>query len=37
MFAELERISGFSLFKQRAVLNGRSEEVVDLAKVNLFR
>ena len=33
----LEQISGFSLFMLRAVLSGRGDEVVDLAKVNLFR
>src|SRR5215470_3812423 len=32
-----EQISGFSLFMLRAVLSGRGDEVVDLAKVNLFR
>ncbi len=33
----LEQISGFSLFMLRAVLSGRGDEVIDLAKVNLFR
>jgi pyruvate dehydrogenase (quinone) len=28
---------GFSLFMLRAVLSGRGDEIVDLAKVNLFR
>jgi pyruvate dehydrogenase (quinone) len=32
-----EQAKGFSLFMLRAVLNGRADEVVDLAKVNLFR
>ncbi len=32
-----EEAKGFSLFMLRAVLNGRADEVVDLAKVNLFR
>jgi pyruvate dehydrogenase (quinone) len=32
-----EQAKGFSLFMLKAVLNGRAEEVVDLAKVNLFR
>ena len=33
----LEQAKGFSLFMTRAVLNGRADEVIDLAKVNLFR
>jgi pyruvate dehydrogenase (quinone) len=33
----LEQMKGFSLFALRAVLSGRGDEVVDLAKVNLFR
>ena len=33
----LEQAKGFSLFMMRAVLNGRGDEVIDLAKVNLFR
>ena len=32
-----EQAKGFSLFMMRAVLNGRADEVIDLAKVNLFR
>jgi len=28
---------GFSLFLLKAVLSGRGDEIVDLAKVNLFR
>jgi pyruvate dehydrogenase (quinone) len=32
-----EQAKGFSLFMLKAVLNGRADEVVDLAKVNLFR
>jgi pyruvate dehydrogenase (quinone) len=28
---------GFSLYMIRAVLNGRSDEVIDLAKTNLLR
>ena len=32
----LEQAKGFSLFMLRAVLNGRGDEIVDLAKVNLF-
>jgi len=33
----LEQMKGFSLFMLKAVLSGRGDEVVDLAKVNLFR
>jgi pyruvate dehydrogenase (quinone) len=33
----LEQAKGFSLFALRAVLSGRGDEVVDLAKVNLLR
>ena len=32
-----EQAKGFSLFMLRVVLNGRADEIVDLAKVNLFR
>src|SRR6202166_723065 len=32
-----EQVKGFSLFALKAVLSGRGDEVVDLAKVNLFR
>ena len=32
-----EQARGFGLFMLKAVLNGRADEVVDLAKVNLFR
>jgi pyruvate dehydrogenase (quinone) len=32
-----EQAKGFSLFTMRAVLNGRADEVIDLASVNLFR
>jgi pyruvate dehydrogenase (quinone) len=32
-----EQAKGFSLFALKAVLGGRGDEVVDLAKVNLFR
>ena len=32
-----EQAKGFSLYMLRAVLNGRGDEIVDLAKVNLFR
>ena len=30
-------VKGFSLFMLKAVLGGRADEVIDLAKVNLFR
>ena len=33
----LEQAKGFSLFMLKAILNGRGDEIVDLAKVNLFR
>jgi len=32
-----EQMTGFSLFMLKAVLSGRGDEIVDLAKVNLFR
>src|ERR1700757_2997779 len=32
-----EQAKGFSLFMLRAVLNGRADEIVDLAKINLLR
>src|SRR6267143_1783837 len=32
-----EQAKGFSLFMLRAVLSGRGDEIVDLAKINLFR
>jgi pyruvate dehydrogenase (quinone) len=32
-----EEAKGFSLYMLRAVLNGRGDEVIDLAKTNLFR
>jgi pyruvate dehydrogenase (quinone) len=32
-----DQAKGFSLFVLRAVLSGRGDELVDLAKVNLFR
>ena len=32
-----EQAKGFGLFMLKAVLNGRSDEIVDLAKVNLLR
>jgi len=33
----LEEAKGFSLFMLRAVLSGRGDEIVDLARVNVFR
>ncbi|HEY1418085.1 MAG TPA: thiamine pyrophosphate-dependent enzyme, partial [Myxococcaceae bacterium] len=33
----LEQVKGFGLFALKAVLSGRGDELVDLAKVNLFR
>ena len=33
----LEQVKGFSLFMVKAVLSGRGDEIVDLAKTNLFR
>ena len=32
-----EQVKGFSLFTLKAVLNGRGDKIVDLAKINLFR
>lgn len=33
----LEQMSGFSLFMLKAVLSGRGDEIIDLARINLFR
>ena len=33
----LDQAWGFSLYMIRAVLSGRGDEVIDLAKANLFR
>ena len=33
----LEQVTGFGLFMLKAVLTGRGDDVIDLAKVNLFR
>jgi pyruvate dehydrogenase (quinone) len=33
----LEQATGFGLFMLKAVLSGRGDEIIDLAKVNLFR
>jgi pyruvate dehydrogenase (quinone) len=32
-----EQATGFGIFMLKAVLNGRGDEIVDLAKANLFR
>ena len=33
---ETERVKGFSLQVRHAVMNGRGDEVIDLAKTNLL-
>jgi pyruvate dehydrogenase (quinone) len=33
----VEQMTGFSLFMLKAVLSGRGDEIIDLAKINLFR
>ena len=33
----LEQAKGFGLFMAKAVLSGRGDEIIDLARVNLFR
>jgi pyruvate dehydrogenase (quinone) len=33
----LEQVTGFGMFMLKAVISGRGDELVDLAKVNLFR
>jgi pyruvate dehydrogenase (quinone) len=33
----LEQMTGFSLFMLKTVLSGRGDEIIDLAKVSLFR
>ena len=33
----LEQVKGFSLFTLKAVMSGRGDEIIDLAKVNLLR
>lgn len=33
----LDQMKGFSLFALKAVLSGRGDEILDLAKINLFR
>jgi pyruvate dehydrogenase (quinone) len=34
---QLEQATGFGLFMLKAVISGRGDELIDLAKVNLFR
>jgi pyruvate dehydrogenase (quinone) len=34
---KIEQVKGFSWFTHKAVLSGRGDEVVDLAKISLFR
>jgi pyruvate dehydrogenase (quinone) len=33
----LQQAKGFSLFMMKAVLSGRGDEIIDLARVNLLR
>ena len=33
----LEQAAGFGMFMLKAVITGRGDELIDLAKVNLFR
>ena len=33
----VDQIKGFSLFMIKAVLDGRGEEIIDLARTNLLR
>ena len=34
---KMEQAKGFSLYMLRAIMNGRGDEVIDLAKTNWFR
>ena len=34
---QLNEATGFGLFLPKAMINGRGDELIDLAKVNLFR
>lgn len=34
---ELDQMIGVSLYMIKAVLNGRGDEIIDLAKTNVFR
>jgi pyruvate dehydrogenase (quinone) len=33
----MDEMLGFSLYMIKAVLNGRGDEIIDLAKTNIFR
>ena len=33
----LDQVAGFSLFTLKALLSGHGDEIIDLAKINLFR
>ena len=33
----LEQVAGFSLFMLKALLSGHGDEIIDVAKINLFR
>jgi pyruvate dehydrogenase (quinone) len=35
--ATAEQIKGFSLYVLKAVMNGRGDEIIDLARTNLVR
>jgi len=34
---DLAQVTGLSLYMMKAVMNGRGDEVIDLARTNLFR
>ena len=34
---QLDQVGGFALYMAKAVLNGRGDELLDLARTNLFR
>jgi pyruvate dehydrogenase (quinone) len=34
---EMNQMIGFSLYMIKAVLNGRGDDIIDLAKTNVFR
>jgi len=36
-FSLYMQVTGFSLYMMKAVMNGRGDEVIDLARTNLFR
>jgi pyruvate dehydrogenase (quinone) len=33
----LERVKGFSIFMMKAIMNGRADGIIDLARTNLWR